>query len=60
MAKLAKAAALKAAAPSGACGFESRPGHPLHANCINFATWQIVKLMQFGRLALQFAGFGGA
>lgn len=27
MAKLAKAAALKAAAPSGACGFESRPGH---------------------------------
>lgn len=27
VAKLAKAAALKAAAPSGACGFESRPGH---------------------------------
>ena len=27
MAKLAKAAPLKGAAPSGACGFESRPGH---------------------------------
>jgi hypothetical protein len=29
VAKLAKAAALKAAAPYGACGFESRPGHYL-------------------------------
>ena len=27
VAKLVKAAALKAAAPHGACGFESRPGH---------------------------------
>lgn len=27
VAKLAKAAPLKGAAPHGACGFESRPGH---------------------------------
>jgi RNA polymerase sigma factor (sigma-70 family) len=38
VAKLAKAAALKAAAPLGACGFESRPGHSpgpkIHFPCI--------------------------
>ena len=31
VAKLAKAAPLKGAAPSGACGFESRPGHSTQA-----------------------------
>ena len=36
MAKLAKAAPLKGAAPKGACGFESRSGHFLLCLAILF------------------------
>src|SRR5262245_22628717 len=38
VAKLAKAAPLKGAAPLGACGFESRPGHGTHRRLLRFAS----------------------